>query len=96
MCRKAGHTVSTSRKESETVPGDQFLSLLLKSRTPAHWTVLLTFRKGFPIPVTLIEKITATMPEAYLFSEPRFCRVDINSQRFHFSCGIPVAWNGMS
>lgn len=25
VCKKTGHTVSTSRKESETVPGDQFL-----------------------------------------------------------------------
>lgn len=31
-----------------------FFSLLVRSGTPAHWTVLLTFRTGFPIPVTLI------------------------------------------
>lgn len=71
-------------------------SLLVRSKTLAHWAVLLTFKKGFPVPVTLIEKIIAPMPEAYLFSELRFCRVDINSQRVHFSCGVPVAWNGMS
>lgn len=98
VCKKAGHTVSTGRKESKAVPGDQyaFFSHEVWDTPSPLDRVLFTFRIAFPISVNLIQKIIAPMPEACLHREPRFYRIDTNPQRVHFICGAPVAWKAVS
>lgn len=52
--RKLVISCSLAGRRVRQFPVISFFSLLVRSGTPAHWTVLLTFRIVFPVLVTLI------------------------------------------